>query len=207
LEEGEGGRRSGKAHVVYPNCGHAERASTPLSICLSDPQGRDEAVVEGAQNSGKEGVHFWTHRSRVSVDASHEAPHPSLTLLARCECLRRHGVSELYRGMYQGTQTDSLSRWYTNSLIGGKGTQVGPQHPSPTSSSPFLGVAVALSTYRPTYLPVAPPVYLVVAVPTRMRVSHRRISHRRPSHRRVSHRRASHRGHPIGVSPIGVHLS
>src|ERR1700733_5201023 len=124
--------------------------------------------------------------------------------------------------MYQGTQTDSLSRWYTNSLIGGKGTQVGPQHPSPsylytylqptsyvqtTSSSPFLGIVVTLSTYRPTYLPVAPPAYLVVAVPTRMRVSHRRISHRRPSHRRVSHRRASHRGHPIGMSPIGMHLS
>jgi hypothetical protein len=82
----------------------AERASTPLSICLSDPQGRDEAVVEGAQNSGKEGVHFWTHRSRVSMHASYEAltlrspfAHPGspwLTLLARCEVLKRHGVGE-----------------------------------------------------------------------------------------------------------------
>jgi len=50
-----------------------ERASTPSSICLSDPQGRDEAVVQ-------EGVHFGTHRSRVGVHASYEAltlPHPA----------------------------------------------------------------------------------------------------------------------------------
>jgi hypothetical protein len=41
----------------------AERASTPLSICLSDPHGRDEAVAqEGAQNRVKTGVHFGTHR-------------------------------------------------------------------------------------------------------------------------------------------------
>jgi hypothetical protein len=34
-----------------------ERASTPSSICQSDPQGRDEAVAqEGAQNSVKKGV-------------------------------------------------------------------------------------------------------------------------------------------------------
>ena len=51
-----------------------ERASMPLSICLSDPQGRDETVAqEGAQNSVKKGVHFGTHRSRVSVHASHKA--------------------------------------------------------------------------------------------------------------------------------------
>ena len=83
--------------------GMIERASTPLSICLSDPQGQGEAVAqEGAQNSVKKGVPFRTHRSRVSVHASHEShealtlhspvAHPrslSLTLLARCECLKR----------------------------------------------------------------------------------------------------------------------
>jgi hypothetical protein len=38
------------------------------------PEGRDEAVAqEGAQNSVKKGVHFRTHRPRVSVHASHEA--------------------------------------------------------------------------------------------------------------------------------------
>ena len=105
MEEGEGGRRSGKARVADQTAGMTERASTPLSICLSDPQGRDEAVAqEGAQNSVKKGVHFGTHRSRVSVHASHEAltlhspvAHPGspwLTLLARCECLKRHGVGE-----------------------------------------------------------------------------------------------------------------
>ena len=104
LEEG-GGRRSGKARVVDQTAGMAERASTPLSICLSDPQGRDEAVAqEEAQNSVKKGVHFWTHRSRVSVHASHEAltlhspvahsGSPWVTLLARCEVLKRHGVGE-----------------------------------------------------------------------------------------------------------------
>ena len=33
------GRRSGKARVVDQTVGMTERASTPLSICLSDPQG------------------------------------------------------------------------------------------------------------------------------------------------------------------------
>jgi hypothetical protein len=105
LEEGEGERRSGKACVVDRTAGMMERASTSLSICLSDPQGRDEAAAqEGAQNSVKKRVHFGTHRSRVSVHASHEAltlhspvAHPRspwLTLLARCECLKRHGVGE-----------------------------------------------------------------------------------------------------------------
>jgi hypothetical protein len=105
LEEGEGGRRSGKAHVVDQTAGMTERASTPLSIYLLDPQGQDEAVVqEGVQNSVKKGVHFETHRSKVSVHASHEAltlhtpvahsRSPSLTLLARWEFLKRYGVGE-----------------------------------------------------------------------------------------------------------------
>jgi hypothetical protein len=96
------GRRSGKVRVVDQTAGMAEWASTPLSICLSDRQGRDEAVAqEGAQNSVKKVVYFGTHRSRVSVHASHEAltlhssvAHPGspwLTLLARCEVLKRHG--------------------------------------------------------------------------------------------------------------------
>ena len=83
LEE-EGGRRSGKARVVDQIAGMTERASTPLSICLSDLQWQDEAVAqEGAQNSVKKGVHFGTHRSRVSVHASHDAltlAHPALVL-------------------------------------------------------------------------------------------------------------------------------
>jgi hypothetical protein len=48
-KEGEGGRRSGKARVADQTADMTERASTPSSICLSDPQGRDEAVAqEGA---------------------------------------------------------------------------------------------------------------------------------------------------------------
>jgi hypothetical protein len=68
------GRREKKreARVVDHTAGIGERASTPLSICLSDPQGRDDAVAqEGAQNNVKKGVHFGNHRSRVSVHASH----------------------------------------------------------------------------------------------------------------------------------------
>jgi hypothetical protein len=66
---GEDGRSSGKARVVDRIVGMTERASTPLSICLSDPQG---VAQEGAQNSVKKGVHFGTYRSRVSVHASYE---------------------------------------------------------------------------------------------------------------------------------------
>jgi hypothetical protein len=45
-EKEEGGRRSGKARVADQTAGMMERASTPLSIYLSDPQGRDEAVTQ-----------------------------------------------------------------------------------------------------------------------------------------------------------------
>lgn len=78
-----------------------EWAFTPLSICMSDPQGGNKAVAqEGAQSNVKKGVHFETYRSRVNVHASHEAltlhsPWLTLlTLLVRRECLKRHGVSE-----------------------------------------------------------------------------------------------------------------
>src|SRR5271154_3608600 len=54
------GEEVGKARVADQTAGMTERASTPSSICLSDPQGRDEAVVqEGAQNSVKKGSPFW----------------------------------------------------------------------------------------------------------------------------------------------------
>jgi hypothetical protein len=46
LEEGEGERRSGKARVTDQTAGMTEQASTPSSICLSDPQRRDEAVAQ-----------------------------------------------------------------------------------------------------------------------------------------------------------------
>jgi hypothetical protein len=37
-EKEEGGRRSGKARVADQTAGMTERASTPLSICLSEPK-------------------------------------------------------------------------------------------------------------------------------------------------------------------------
>jgi hypothetical protein len=101
--EKEGGRRrSGKACVADQTAGMMEQASTPSSICLSDPQGRDEAVAqERAQNSVKKGCPFWD--PSIEGERAHEpwGAHPSLTrrspwltLLARCECLKRHGVGE-----------------------------------------------------------------------------------------------------------------
>jgi hypothetical protein len=43
------GEEVGKTRVADQTAGMTERASTPLSICLSDPQRRDEAVAqEGA---------------------------------------------------------------------------------------------------------------------------------------------------------------
>jgi hypothetical protein len=46
-EKEGGGRRSGKARVADQTAGMTERASTPSNICLSDPQGRDEAGCAG----------------------------------------------------------------------------------------------------------------------------------------------------------------
>jgi hypothetical protein len=101
---GRGRRREKKLESTRSNqtASMAELASTPLSACLSDPHERDEEVAqEGAQNSVKKGSHLGHHRLRVSVHASHDAltlhspiASPSLTLLARCECLKRHGVGE-----------------------------------------------------------------------------------------------------------------
>src|ERR1700739_4020731 len=61
-EDGRWKREEGKARVVDQTAGMTEQASTPLSICLSDPQGQDGVAQEGAQNSVKKGVHFGTRR-------------------------------------------------------------------------------------------------------------------------------------------------
>jgi hypothetical protein len=77
----------------------------PLSICLSDPQGRDEAVTqEGAKNSVKKSP-FWDpsiESERAREPRGSPVPHPYLTLLARCECLKRHGVGEREGGLGAG---------------------------------------------------------------------------------------------------------
>lgn len=72
------------------NAGMAERASTPSSICLSDPQGPDEVIArEGAQSSIKKGVYLGSIDDRAR---ERRGAHPfltrrssSLTLLARGE--------------------------------------------------------------------------------------------------------------------------
>jgi hypothetical protein len=76
-KEGEGWRRSRKARVADQTAGMAERASTASSICLSDPQGRDEVVAQGAQNSVKESP-FWDP-SIEGERAREPCAHPSLT--------------------------------------------------------------------------------------------------------------------------------
>jgi hypothetical protein len=95
---------------------------------IGSSQGRDEAVAqEGAQNSVKKGSPFWD-LSKVSVHASHETltlhspvAHPALTLLARCECLKRHGVGERegelgadFSSVYAPTSVDlpRVSGWH-----------------------------------------------------------------------------------------------
>src|SRR5665213_2748233 len=93
---GRGRRREKKRESTRSDqtAGMAERAATPLSICLSDPQGRDETVTqEGAQNSVKKGSPFWApsiegERAREPRGAhpSLTRRSPSLTLLARWEC-------------------------------------------------------------------------------------------------------------------------
>jgi hypothetical protein len=74
----------------------AERASTPLSICLSDPQ-------EGAQNSVKKesilgpivaGERAREPRALTLHSLVADCRSPWLTQLARCEYLKRHDVSE-----------------------------------------------------------------------------------------------------------------
>jgi hypothetical protein len=72
------------------------------SICLSEPQGRDEAVAhEGAQNSVKKESPFWDPSIERERAREPRGAHPSLTrrspwltLLARCECLKGPGVGE-----------------------------------------------------------------------------------------------------------------
>ena len=79
-EEGERGRGSGKARVADQTAGITEQASTPSSICLSDPQGRDEAVTqEGAQNSVKNGSPFWDPSIEGERARELRGAHPSLT--------------------------------------------------------------------------------------------------------------------------------
>ena len=80
-EDGHWKREEGKARVVDQTAAMTEQASTPLSICLSDPQGQDEAVAqEGAQNSVKKGVHFGTPSIEGERAREPRGAHPSLTL-------------------------------------------------------------------------------------------------------------------------------
>jgi hypothetical protein len=60
---GRGRRREKKWEIMRNDqtASRAERVATPLSIYLSDPQGRDEAIAqEGTQNSVKRRVYFGT---------------------------------------------------------------------------------------------------------------------------------------------------
>ena len=82
-------KKKRKASVVDQTAGMAERAATSSSICLSDRQGRD-----GAQNSGKKGSPFWDPLIEGERAREPQGAHPSLTLFAKCEVLKRHCVDE-----------------------------------------------------------------------------------------------------------------
>jgi hypothetical protein len=64
----------------YLSCTSRNRLNTTLSICLSDPQGRDEAVAQGAQNSVKKGGPFWDPSIEGERAREPRGAHPSLTL-------------------------------------------------------------------------------------------------------------------------------
>jgi hypothetical protein len=69
----------------------------------------DESPAELSQESlHEESSSVSSVPSRLPVEAEKS--------ITRLICIRWRSF-----GMYQGTQTDSLSEWYTNSLIGGKG--------------------------------------------------------------------------------------
>jgi len=112
---GRGRRKEKKLESTRSDqtAGMAERASTPLSVCLSDPPGRDEAVAqEGAQNSVKEGSPILGQGERAreprgaQPSLARRSPsltsrlalltlaHPGSPWLARCECIKRHGAGE-----------------------------------------------------------------------------------------------------------------
>ena len=73
MEEGEGAKESGKARVVIKLVARCNGVLTALSICLSDPQERDEVVVQR-----KEGCPFGT------IDRG----------LTEVRVLKRHSVGE-----------------------------------------------------------------------------------------------------------------
>jgi hypothetical protein len=73
------GEEVGKARAADQTAGMTERASTPSSICLSDPQGRDEVVVQGAQNSVKKESPFWDPSIEGQRAREPRGAHPSLT--------------------------------------------------------------------------------------------------------------------------------
>jgi hypothetical protein len=94
------------------------------------PSSQIDLVIEEVQNA------FWTWKSvEIERDAcmrfEGQRLHLFISIMAftlstgasPVEAVRRNdgGVIPGECGMYQGTQTDSVSRWYTNSLISGKG--------------------------------------------------------------------------------------
>src|SRR5947209_15978351 len=82
VEKAAGGRekrreKKRKARVPDQTKGHDGTGFQPLSICLSDPQRRDEAVAQvGAQNNVKKGVHFGT----PSIEGKHAREPEALTI-------------------------------------------------------------------------------------------------------------------------------
>src|SRR5947209_4390471 len=65
-----------------------ERAFRPSSICLSDPQRRDEAVAQRAQNNVKKGGPFWD--PSIESERAHKpwGAHPGLPWLTLAHLAR-----------------------------------------------------------------------------------------------------------------------
>jgi len=67
------GEKAGKyALLIKPQARRNELLRPQVSVCRIHKGETKRLRRDGAQNSVKNGVHFGTHRSRVSVHANHE---------------------------------------------------------------------------------------------------------------------------------------
>jgi hypothetical protein len=110
-------------------------------VCVLEPRSGSMSIPTDTGYRVKKRVYFRIHRSRVSVHASHETltlHSPWLILLARCECLKRHGVGEREGGL--GTDFSSViwSEDLIVSIWGGYATLSVPQAWRPMVTWPGL---------------------------------------------------------------------
>ena len=111
----------------YIQASHRAPQSSSAALYLSG------AALEPQRSRGAKLLHLsWEMRAgratRVSRAGLARLISWRMRISARVDCCSGDYVVRLVStgfGMYQGTHTDSLSGWYTHSLISGKGTLIG----------------------------------------------------------------------------------